>query len=243
MPVGSRGSAGPTGRSSDPQRPIGRDQPRTRSTFATDPKRVEPAPVRQADHRVEPRGCGPGAQGPTLELSLEERVLQVAAYWRTNLALRQLTLLFGASKTVAGRTVDRLGTSLALQQRQGIRENTVLLADGALSPTRDHQWASSRRTAAAPPTIRSSSTQAPASSSPSARPCPATATAAMHGSRPEREPPSATPWSSRTAATGAQAWSSRTGARRARPTHGLKRGTQRLPHARSAPASSTPSPA
>ncbi|WP_217208430.1 transposase [Streptomyces sp. AC550_RSS872] len=41
---------------------------------------------------------------------LEDRVLLVTAYWRTNLTLRQLAPLFGVSKSTAGRVVNHLGT-------------------------------------------------------------------------------------------------------------------------------------
>lgn len=42
-------------------------------------------------------------------LPLEDRVLLVAAYWRTNLTLRQLAPLFGISKSAADRIIDHLG--------------------------------------------------------------------------------------------------------------------------------------
>ncbi len=42
-------------------------------------------------------------------------MLLVAAYWRTNLTLRQLALLFGIPKSAADRIIDHLGPSLALQ--------------------------------------------------------------------------------------------------------------------------------
>ncbi len=48
-------------------------------------------------------------------LPLENRVLLVAAYWRTNLTLRQLAPLFGISKSAADRIIDYLGPRLALQ--------------------------------------------------------------------------------------------------------------------------------
>lgn len=62
----------------------------------------------------------------------------VAAYWRTNLTLRQLAPLFGVSKSAADRIIGHLGPSLALQQRKRFRKGTVLIADGTLVPTRDH---------------------------------------------------------------------------------------------------------
>lgn len=43
-------------------------------------------------------------RGRPWSLPLEDRVLLVAAYWRTNLTLRQLAPLFGISKSAAGPT-------------------------------------------------------------------------------------------------------------------------------------------
>jgi len=40
-------------------------------------------------------------KGQPWSLPLEDRVLLVAAYWRTNLTLRQLAPLFGVSKSAA----------------------------------------------------------------------------------------------------------------------------------------------
>jgi Helix-turn-helix of DDE superfamily endonuclease len=64
-------------------------------------------------------------------------VLLVAAYWRTNLTLRQLALLFGVSKSAADRIVAHLGPALGLQQRKRFRKDMVLIVDGTLVPTRD----------------------------------------------------------------------------------------------------------
>ncbi|MFC9399139.1 transposase [Streptomyces sp. NPDC057027] len=71
-------------------------------------------------------------------IPLEDRVLLVAAYWRTNLTLRQLAPLFGISKSAAGRIVRQVGPLLAFQPRKRFRKDTVLIADGTLVPTRDH---------------------------------------------------------------------------------------------------------
>jgi Helix-turn-helix of DDE superfamily endonuclease len=67
---------------------------------------------RQALERDSNRAC---AAGPS---QLHNRVLLVAAYWRTNLTLRQLALLSGVSKSAADRTVDHLGPALGLQPRK-----------------------------------------------------------------------------------------------------------------------------
>ncbi|SCF87615.1 Helix-turn-helix of DDE superfamily endonuclease [Streptomyces sp. Cmuel-A718b] len=53
-------------------------------------------------------------RGRPCSLSLEDRVLLVTAYWRTNLTLRQLAQLFGISKSAADRIIGRTGPLLAL---------------------------------------------------------------------------------------------------------------------------------
>jgi hypothetical protein len=42
---------------------------------------------------------------PAVEPALEDRVLMVAAYWRTNLTLRQIAPLFEVSKSAADRII------------------------------------------------------------------------------------------------------------------------------------------
>ncbi|WEO23701.1 transposase [Streptomyces caniscabiei] len=80
-------------------------------------------------------------RGRPWSLPLEDRALLVAAYWRTNLTLRQLAPLFGVSKSAADRIINDLGPRLALQQRRRYRKDTVLIVDGTLVPTRDHSVA------------------------------------------------------------------------------------------------------
>ncbi|MGA5343538.1 transposase [Streptomyces griseoincarnatus] len=77
-------------------------------------------------------------RGRPWSLPLEDRVLLVTAYWRTNLTMRQLALLFGISKSAADRIIDQLGPLLALQPRLGYAKDAVLIVDGTLVPTRDH---------------------------------------------------------------------------------------------------------
>lgn len=86
-------------------------------------------------------GADPAGKGRPWALPLEDRVLLVAAYWRTNLTLRQLAPLFGVSKSAADRIVDHLGPALALEPRKRFRKDTVLIVDGTLVPTRDHSVA------------------------------------------------------------------------------------------------------
>ncbi|MFY4722692.1 helix-turn-helix domain-containing protein, partial [Streptomyces sp. LaBMicrA B280] len=75
-------------------------------------------------------GADPVRKGRPWSLPVEDRVLLVAAYWRTNLTLRQLAPLFGVSKSAADRIIDHLGPALALQQRKRFHKGTVLIVDG-----------------------------------------------------------------------------------------------------------------
>lgn len=91
-------------------------------------------------------GAAPVRKGLPWSLPLEDRVLLVAAYWRTDLTPRQLAPLFGISKSAAARIIDYLGPSLALQPRRRFREDTALIVEGDLVPTRDHQVAEQSKT-------------------------------------------------------------------------------------------------
>ncbi|WP_420168304.1 transposase [Streptomyces violaceoruber] len=90
-------------------------------------------------------GADPVRKGRPWSLPLEDRVLLVAAYWRTNLTLRQLAPLFGVSKSAADRIVTHLGPTLALQPRRRFRKEAVLIVDGTLVPTRDRTVAASSK--------------------------------------------------------------------------------------------------
>ncbi|PRY57180.1 DDE superfamily endonuclease [Glycomyces artemisiae] len=83
-------------------------------------------------------GADPWSRGRPWSLDFEDRVLLVAAYWRTNLTMRQLAALFGTSKSAADRIIDDLGPKLALRPRKRFAPGTVLIVDGTLVPTRDH---------------------------------------------------------------------------------------------------------
>ncbi|MFE2872477.1 transposase [Embleya sp. NPDC059259] len=90
---------------------------------------------------VRRQGAGEARRGRPWSLSPEDRVLLVTAYWRTNLTMRQLAPLFGVSKSTAARIIDHLSPLLALQSRRRFRQDTVLIVDGTLVPTRDHSIA------------------------------------------------------------------------------------------------------
>ncbi|ALO05974.1 putative transposase [Streptomyces venezuelae] len=80
-------------------------------------------------------------RGRPWSLPLEDRVLPVTAYWRTNLTLRQLAPLLGVSKSAVDRIVSHLGPLLALKPRSRFHKDTILIVDGTLAPTRDHSVA------------------------------------------------------------------------------------------------------
>ncbi|WP_216586899.1 transposase [Streptomyces brasiliscabiei] len=87
-----------------------------------------------------PRRAGADAvrRGRPWSLPLEELTLLVAAYWRSNLTMRQLAPLFGVSKSATDRIIAHVGPMLALRPRKRFAKNTVLIVDGTLVPTRDH---------------------------------------------------------------------------------------------------------
>ncbi|KUN78351.1 IS5/IS1182 family transposase [Streptomyces griseoruber] len=102
---------------------------------------LQPRDFRRLIATLRREGAELTRRGRPWSLSLEDRVLLVTAYWRTNLTLRQLAPLFGMSKSAADRIVDHVGPLLAFKQRQRFRAGTVLIVDGTLVPTRDHSVA------------------------------------------------------------------------------------------------------
>lgn len=70
----------------------------------------------------------------------------MVAYWRTNLTMRQLGLLFGVSKSAADRVIDDVALLLSLAPiRRRHPAGTVLIVDGTLVPTRDRSVAASTK--------------------------------------------------------------------------------------------------
>ncbi len=95
---------------------------------------------------VRRRGGGAPTGGRPWSLPLVDRVLLVAAYWRTNLTMRQLGPLFGISKSAADRVIDDIAPLLALAPvRRRHPAGTVLIVDGTLVPTRDRSIAASSK--------------------------------------------------------------------------------------------------
>ncbi|GHB79589.1 hypothetical protein GCM10010331_79050 [Streptomyces xanthochromogenes] len=74
-------------------------------------------------------GADTGGHGRPWKLPLEDRILPFTAYWRSNLTMRQLALLFGLSKSTASRVVDCLGPKFALRARPRFAEDAVLGSD------------------------------------------------------------------------------------------------------------------
>ncbi|MFF1651224.1 transposase [Streptomyces sp. NPDC058240] len=98
---------------------------------------LSPRRFRKLVTTVRRESVADGHRGRPWSLSLEDRILLVVVYWRTNLTMRQFAPLFGVSKSTACRIIDHIGPLLALQPRQQFRKDTVLIVDGTLIPTRD----------------------------------------------------------------------------------------------------------
>src|SRR5689334_3000592 len=105
---------------------------------------LKPAQFRRLVRVVAQRGgeeIADGRPGRQWALELSDRVLLVATYWRTNLTMRQIGPLFGASHSAAHRVIDTIGPLLALAPVRKRRIDSVAIVDGTLVPTRDHRLA------------------------------------------------------------------------------------------------------
>jgi hypothetical protein len=105
---------------------------------------LQPAQFRRLVRLVGQRGgdaITDGRPGRQWALGLPDRVLLVAAYWRTNLTMRQIGPLFGVSHSAAHRVIDTLGPLLALAPVRRRRIDQIAIMDGTLIPTRDHRLA------------------------------------------------------------------------------------------------------
>ncbi|PPK64803.1 transposase family protein [Actinokineospora auranticolor] len=95
---------------------------------------------------VAARGGEQTGAGRWWGLSLADRVLLVAVYYRTNLTFRQVALLFGISRSAANRAVDHLAPLLALSPvTRKHSPDTVLIVDGTLVPTHDRGMSASSK--------------------------------------------------------------------------------------------------
>ncbi len=140
------------------------------------------------------------------------------------MTLRQLTPLFGVSKSAADRIIGHVGPSLALQPRRRFRKDAVLIVDGTLVPTRDHtvaEQSKNYRYSTNHQVVIDADTRLVVAIG---RPVTGNRNDCKAWELSGAKPPSAGPRSSRTAATGAPAWSSRTAANAARPNclHGRR---------------------
>ncbi|WP_203719491.1 transposase family protein, partial [Asanoa siamensis] len=105
---------------------------------------LEPAQFRRLVRLVARRGgdaIADGRPGRQWALDLADRVLLVAAYWRTNLTMRQIGPLFGVSHSAAHRVIDTVGPLLALAPVRRRPVDQIAIVDGTLIPTRDHRAA------------------------------------------------------------------------------------------------------
>src|SRR3954467_3761834 len=105
---------------------------------------LRPAQFRKLVRLVTARGgdaIADGRPGRPWALDLPDRVLLVAASWRTNLTMRQLGPLFGISHSAVHRVLDTLGPLLALAPVRHRPRARVAIVDATLIPTRDHRLA------------------------------------------------------------------------------------------------------
>jgi hypothetical protein len=105
---------------------------------------LRPAQFRRLVRLVARRGgdtIADGRPGRPWALTLPDRVLLVAVYWRTNLTMRQIGPLFGVSHSAAHRVIDALGPLLALAPVRRRPKGQIAIVDGTLIPTRDHRLA------------------------------------------------------------------------------------------------------
>lgn len=87
-----------------------------------------------------------------MEPVLEDRVLLVTAYWRTDLTLRQFAPRFGVSKSAADRIIKHPGPLLASKVRRRFAWTPCSSWTAPWSPPATTRWPSGRRTTTAPPT-------------------------------------------------------------------------------------------
>ncbi|MFI6067043.1 transposase family protein [Micromonospora sp. NPDC051227] len=109
---------------------------------------LQPAQFRTLVRLVAERGgdgIADGRPGRQWALDLADRVLLIAAYWRTNLTMRQIGPLFGVSHSAAHRVIDTLAPLLALAPVRKRPVEQIAIVDGTLVPTRDHRLAARRK--------------------------------------------------------------------------------------------------
>jgi hypothetical protein len=88
-----------------------------------------------------------GRPGRQWALDLPDRVLLVAAYWRTNLTMRQIGPLFGVSHSAAHRVIDTRLTASEVRQLGQLRPDlavsgiVALLVDDVLAGRHQPRWA------------------------------------------------------------------------------------------------------
>lgn len=91
-------------------------------------------------------GDGPGGGRPWC-LPPADRILLVAVYYRTNLAMRQLAPLFGVPPATVCRVIQRMRPLLAIEPatRPADVVERLWIVDGTLTPVRDRKVAASSR--------------------------------------------------------------------------------------------------
>ncbi|MDQ1019943.1 hypothetical protein QFZ43_006492 [Streptomyces afghaniensis] len=199
---------------------------------ADDPKWIEPfsglteSQFTRLVALVRRRG-GDVQRGRPWRLPLENRVLLVATYWRTNLTLRQVAPLFGVSKSAADRILDHLAPLLAISPARRPRTPST----SSTAPSCPPATAASpppARTTATRRTYRSSSTPTAGWSWRSAFRYPAAATTAGHSPSLRRRIPRHRPAHPAPQTTRSDAPQPTPGSEECRPPQGASPGGTRL---------------
>jgi hypothetical protein len=153
---------------------------------------VQPRLFARLVRQLKREGANAPRRGRPWSLPLADRVLLVAAYWRTNLTLRQLAPLFGVSKSAADRIIDDLGPKVVLRPASASLPARCSSSTAHWFPRATARSPRPARTIGTRPTIRSSSTPIRSWSSRSGRRSRATATTARPSASPVPSTPAAT---------------------------------------------------
>ncbi len=109
---------------------------------------LRPAQFRRLVRLVAERGgesIAEGRPGRQRALDLADRVLLVAAYWRSKLTMRQIVALSWGVALRRPRIIDTLGPLLALTLVRQRPVSQIAIVDCTLIPTRDHRLAAASK--------------------------------------------------------------------------------------------------
>jgi len=109
---------------------------------------LKPRQFRKLVRCVERRGGAAIADGRSCwrwSLDLADRVLLIAVYYRTNLTMRQLALLFGVKHAAVHRIIDRLARFVDMADAKPLGPAQISIVDGTLMPVHDQAVSASSK--------------------------------------------------------------------------------------------------